>query len=383
MHTLQRLSFALAPALAGIGTVAVIGLNASRWRHDRAVAARRRLAHLAPPPPLEATPRVSVLVAAWNEREVIEAHLESVLRLRYPDLEYVLCAGGPDGTYAVAKRFERPGLTVLEQRPGEGKQGALRRCLAASSGEVIFLTDADCNLDDANLHRTLAPVINGEADASSGRVRPRDCDLRASPLCAYRWAVDRYTAAHAPDELTGLMGANAAVRRSALLAAGGMQESVSSGTDYHLAKALLREGYRIRHVPDSEITTRYPTRIDDYARRQRRWLRNVVLHGLRFGALDEATGVLKTSLLGLSMLLLPAAALLLGPTCLALWIVALLYSVSNKLRYIAFAAVLNRMVSARGLLRGALWTVPLTFVEFAIWSAPLLDYVDAQRRHTW
>src|SRR4051812_9393475 len=69
-------------------------------------------------------PSVSILVAAWNEAPLIERHLASFWGLTYSDLQLVICAGGTDGTYAIASRFAGDRLIVLEQRSGEGKQRA-------------------------------------------------------------------------------------------------------------------------------------------------------------------------------------------------------------------------------------------------------------------
>src|SRR5687768_5466499 len=87
---------------------------------------------------------VSILVAAWNEAEHIDDLIASCLRWAYPRKELVLCAGGADDTLRRARRWEGAGVRVLEQLPGEGKQGALERCLREATGEIIVLTDADC-----------------------------------------------------------------------------------------------------------------------------------------------------------------------------------------------------------------------------------------------
>ena len=106
-------------------------------------------------------PSVSILVAAWNEAPLIERHLASFARLTYSDLQMVICAGGTDGTYAIASRFGGDRLIVLEQRSGEGKQSALRRCLAAATGQVIVLTDADCLITEDQLERLIEPILVG------------------------------------------------------------------------------------------------------------------------------------------------------------------------------------------------------------------------------
>src|SRR5207247_1198210 len=111
------------------------------------------------------------LVAAWNEAAGIARHVQSVLALRYPDLDFVLCAGGPDGTCEQARLAMSGRGTLLEQAPGEGKQRALRRCLAASTGDIVYLTDADCVLDDQSFERVIARIVDGDP-AATGRCCP-------------------------------------------------------------------------------------------------------------------------------------------------------------------------------------------------------------------
>jgi hypothetical protein len=71
----------------------VAAWNWWKWRQDRVLALRLR-AQEAEPVQLKSTPKVSVLVAAWNEADMIREHIESFLRLRYPNKELILCAGG-------------------------------------------------------------------------------------------------------------------------------------------------------------------------------------------------------------------------------------------------------------------------------------------------
>ncbi|MBV9120748.1 MAG: glycosyltransferase family 2 protein [Chloroflexi bacterium] len=375
-NTLRKTSWLL--LLAGIGVSGLV--NMRRWRSDGRLAEKLRGA--APPrQPLKETSRVSILVAAWNEGARLRPHIESVLRLRYPNREYILAAGGNDGTYELARTYAGR-CTVLEQLPGEGKQRALRRCLAAATGDVIFLTDADCVLDDDSFEAVIAPILDKEVQATSGGSRARR-GASLGLLASYRWAADAYAEAHMPDEIAGLLGRNCALSRQALRAAGDFQEDVASGTDYHLAQSLVSAGFGIRHVAGSMVETDYPDRYRAYARQQRRWLRNLVLHGWRFGARRDAMVSLVTSLVGLGMCLAPIAAVVLGPVIWAAWIVAVIHSSLSKLRYLAFTARRFHPEGPRLSPTLVAGLVPLTMFEFGVWALPLLDYVIPKRRTQW
>ena len=375
-HALDPLALPL--GLLGLG--AAVACNWRRWQQDREL-----LAYIQEPPPRlplwrwPALPRVSVLVAAWNEADFIERHIESFLALRYPHKELVLCAGGRDGTLALARRYEGPQVKVLPQRPGEGKQRALARSFPYTQGEIIFLSDADCLLDDDAFERTLYPVATGREQVCTGGSRPLRTQL-ANPFVLSQAATQLYSSAHAPSCAAGLLGCNCAVARSLLARSGALAAEVATGTDYVTAKMLAAAGARIRHVPHSRVPTNYPATIACYLRQQRRWLRNVALHGRRFGANAELLASLHTSAVGLAMLVGPLAALFLGPAVVAAWFGLLAFAFLSRLRYLRFAQELLGVTPARRQALAQLW---LLFLDFVAWVQPLPDYLVRAGREEW
>jgi cellulose synthase/poly-beta-1,6-N-acetylglucosamine synthase-like glycosyltransferase len=356
------------------------------WRADHAAAIRFRSVLSSPAPVLPDDLTVSVLVAAWNEAATVEEHMSSVLSCDYPRLEYILCAGGPDGTYERARRHHRPGALVIEQTLGEGKQRALHRAYAHATGDVIYLCDADCLIDSRAMRHLLAPLLlEGEA-AATGASMPFRAQLESSAYVRLQHAVQLFGDAHTPKYASALLGRNAAVRREALDRCGAFSADVKTGTDYHLGKSLLREGHRIRYVHPSRVTTRYAEEWRSFTRQQRRWLRNVVLHGARKAAWDEVASSLLTSAVGASMLTAPPGAAMLAGTrhprlaglVAATWSFAYGASVAAKLRYLDFARLADGVppVSVAAVARYCL-------LDFAAWASPLMDYPSAAGRSRW
>ncbi len=339
-------------------------------------------------------PKVSVLVAAWNEAAIIQEHIASFLRLRYAPKELVLCAGGDDGTFGLAYQYIGKQVTVIKQHLGEGKQRALRRTLALADGEVILLTDADCLFADESFEKVLAPVINEDEVVATGTIQPLP-QQRSSPFILHRWFNEVWTAFHTCHKrryVTGLMGANTAIHRDVLGSVGGFEMDVPSGTDYHLAKVLLEHGYRIRYVPESAVYTLYADSFVSYCRQQSRWLRNVVTHGLRFGAYDEVARGLLPSFLGVFMLIGTSLALGTGtsrwvehrfPWIRALrvmWGFVWVHVLLRRLWYIRFA---ERVTRERFPKFGYI-ALPFYILEdFVVWSWALLQYPFKSRRLQW
>jgi cellulose synthase/poly-beta-1,6-N-acetylglucosamine synthase-like glycosyltransferase len=295
------------------------------------------------------------LVAAWDEAEHIAQHIQSFLELRYPNKQLILCAGGGDGTYEAAAAWARESIIVLQQQPGEGKQRALRRCLQHAGGEVIFLTDADCLLDDTAFEQTLFPVVTGQERVSTGSVRPFPNQTNNAFIVAQA-AAQLYSDMCGSPYSTGLSGRNASIERK-----------------------LLQAGGRIRWVPESQLCTEYPVTIGGYIRQQRRWLRNVVVHGWRFGATQEVQASLRTSATGLGMLTLPFGALLWGPL-FTVWLLLLAHAFFSRIRYLYFAHIALRTPFGP---KQIACQIPLLLLDFIAWSRPLVDYLFTRGRSVW
>jgi cellulose synthase/poly-beta-1,6-N-acetylglucosamine synthase-like glycosyltransferase len=362
-----------------LGLAGVAAWNGRQWQKDKALLAAR--GEPEPLPPLEAwpaLPRVSVLVAAWNEAAHIERHIESVLGLRYPQVEVVLCAGGADDTYELARRYAGDGVTVLEQRPGEGKQGALRRCLARASGEVVFLTDADCVLDDEAFERTLAPVVQEGLPASTGTLRPLDCQVSNS-FVTYQWAADRYGSLRAPDDSPGLQGGNCAIQTRVLEKVAAFGGTAATGTDYVLARQLLQHGYSIRTVRSSAVQTEYPTTARAYLSQRSRWLRNLITIGLQSGDAAQTRRGLQSAAIAVSFLLMPLFGLMLGRATFAVWLTMLAHAVSSRIRYVGLLDTPTDLNRLKAVLTGLL----CLGLDLVAWSGALVQSMVPAWRSRW
>jgi cellulose synthase/poly-beta-1,6-N-acetylglucosamine synthase-like glycosyltransferase len=361
-----------------VGLVTDVFVTFTGARRDRRFLNRRRKG-LTSLQPRSAAPKVSILVAAWQEKSNLSRFIESFEALSYPAKELVICAGGNDGTLEEARRYAGSNIIVLEQQLGEGKQRALWRALEHASGEVIFLTDADCELDDGSFYRILAPLVEDGEEVVTGGFRPLRSQFN-NPFVLYQWAIDCFVAARSPSYVTGLQGRNCAVTRGALERVGGFNEDVFTGTDYFLAKKLLRASYRIRYVAGSVVETRYPEDFRTYIHKQSRWVRNLLIHGPQFGAWGDVWAALRTTFLGLGMLAWPLTFPWTGRWGVYLWLVAVAYALLARVRYISFAERMNgRRFGFQVYLRLPLYML----VDFIAWTLPLVDYLLPGQRNRW
>jgi cellulose synthase/poly-beta-1,6-N-acetylglucosamine synthase-like glycosyltransferase len=351
-----------------LGLSGLVVYNIRLWNDSRTVAQRLRVTPTSEGA-LSRFPKLSFLVPAWNAEEYVEKHIETFQGLSYPNLELIICAGGRDKTFEVARQYESQKIRVIEQLPGEGKQKALCKSLRLATGELIFLTDIDCQPTDKLITALLQPLIEGTMPAATGSLRPLT-DQEDNAFVMAQWGIVRFTARTAGTISDGMHGANSVLHRNVLEASGGFSQPAPSGTDYTLSHELTQRGYSIAYLGWSEMPASFPPTLGIYIHKQARWLRNVAVLGVRYRAWQEVKSVGMTLALpfGLSGLLL----LGLKYPLLFWWpFLLILQAVLNRLRF-AYMSGIKVKVS------GVLATI---FGDLG--AAVLATYQIIRRQHKW
>ena len=305
-----------------------------------------------PRPQLPAhVPLVSFLVPAWNDGKHIPEFVAHYHQLTYPHKELILCVGGQDGSWEIAKCLEAADIQVIEQGPGEGKQVALRHGYPLTSGDIIYLTDIDCRLNDDAVNNLLSAMVLKGYSAVTGSSRPLDSQ-KDIPFVQMQWAIDQQVAPKTVSLTTGILGRNAAVSRVALDAIGAFKEDVPAGTDYFLAKKLIRGGIDIRYIPGYPMPSEYPDIVPIYIHKQARWIRNVFVLGRQFHNKQELQSAFKTLVLPVITGMLILESLVLGlMSATIFWPIAtltllvILHSYLNRELYLKHAGIHNSTYS--------------------------------------
>lgn len=102
------------------------------------------------------SPRVTLIISAYNEEDVIEQKILNALALDYPRdlLEIaVISDGSTDGTNRIVERYDTQGV-ILKYYPGRlGKTECLNRTVPQVSGEILIFTDANALFDASAVRR--------------------------------------------------------------------------------------------------------------------------------------------------------------------------------------------------------------------------------------
>jgi glycosyltransferase involved in cell wall biosynthesis len=113
---------------------------------------------------------LSVLIPVYNERNTIHTILDAVHAV--PVRKQVICVDdfSTDGTREELQRLHAAGrIDVLKlHEHNKGKGAAIRTALAASTGNVVIVQDADLEYDPADWPGMLEPIMDGRADAVFG-----------------------------------------------------------------------------------------------------------------------------------------------------------------------------------------------------------------------
>jgi glycosyltransferase involved in cell wall biosynthesis len=113
---------------------------------------------------------LSVLIPVYNERATIHRILDEVHSV--PVRKQVICVDdwSTDGTRDVLQDLHKAGRidVLLMHDMNRGKGAAIRTALAASTGNVVIVQDADLEYDPADWPVLLQPIIDGRADAVFG-----------------------------------------------------------------------------------------------------------------------------------------------------------------------------------------------------------------------
>ncbi len=213
-------------------------------------------------------PKVTVIIAARNEEQYIEACVRSVIENDYPANELdVICIddGSTDGTRAILETIRSmfaDRVTVADS-PSEPaswapKKRAILHALKLTDSEIVMLTDADTEVS-RDWVRSMVREFHHDTGSVIGASMPRQPRNLMEAFYRFERLFVNFTMVSAVGWGTpaSASGQNIAYRRTALSALRGLPHpTLPSGDDDLAVQAIAREGWKIRFAssPQSVVT---------------------------------------------------------------------------------------------------------------------------------
>lgn len=122
------------------------------------------------------TPRVDLVICAYNEADVIEAKVRNAMALDYPEGHltiWVASDGSTDSTVARARAIGGSRVRVLDL-PRAGKAAALTAAVRAGNAPVIAFSDANSSWASYALRALVAPLHDPAVGGVAGDQRYAD-----------------------------------------------------------------------------------------------------------------------------------------------------------------------------------------------------------------
>jgi glycosyltransferase involved in cell wall biosynthesis len=116
--------------------------------------------------------KLSIIVPVYNEKLTINQVLERIQNTPYEKEIIVVDDYSTDGTREILRSFDSseriPSVRFLYHPVNQGKGAALRTGIAAATGDVVIVQDADLEYDPTDYATLIQPITAGLADVVYG-----------------------------------------------------------------------------------------------------------------------------------------------------------------------------------------------------------------------
>ena len=219
--------------------------------------------------PAGVLPPLTLIVAAHDEQQVIEAKVENALALDYPrELLQVIvaCDGCSDGTAAQARVA---GADLVLELPRDGKIRAQDAAVERATGELVAFSDANALWEPSAARALAAAFVDERVGYACGQVRFVQAAAGASAdnQEGFYW---RYEMAvrSLESELSSITAGNGAIyatRRDSYIVVDPVM-----GHDLSLPFNVVKRGRRAVYVPEARASEKMvPTIGGEFSRKRR------------------------------------------------------------------------------------------------------------------
>ena len=192
-------------------------------------------------------PRVSIVVAAYNEEAVIGAKIKGALELEYPPDRldvWIASDGSTDRTEEIVRALESESERVhLLAYPRMGKSGVLNKAVEKAGGDIIVFSDANTEFTPGAVARLVERFDDERVGCVSGRLvyrNPGEVTSGRAESLYWRYETALKKMENGLGYVAGANGAIYAIRRE--LFAPLRQGTIND--DFVISMRIVEKGFR-------------------------------------------------------------------------------------------------------------------------------------------
>jgi cellulose synthase/poly-beta-1,6-N-acetylglucosamine synthase-like glycosyltransferase len=193
------------------------------------------------------SPTVTIIIAAYNELNYLEAKIKNTLSLEYPNerkLIWVVTDGSTDGSEKLVADY--PQVQLLHQPDRHGKAAAINRALPAVLPGIVIFTDANILLNRDGLHHLVNHFKDPWVGAVAGEKKVSDGNEKGAVAVeglywSYESIIRKSDAS--VHSVTGAVGELFALRTELVKP---MPEEIICD-DLYMSLQVIEQGYRIAY----------------------------------------------------------------------------------------------------------------------------------------
>jgi cellulose synthase/poly-beta-1,6-N-acetylglucosamine synthase-like glycosyltransferase len=226
-------------------------------------------------------PRVTLVIPAYDEEEVIERKLANARALDYPAelLEIVVASDGSSDRTAELARSA--GADRVLELPRGGKVAALNAAVEEATGAILAFSDANSYWQPEALRRLIARFADERVGYACGQVRFEGGEGGNQEGVYWRYEMAVRSMETRLAGITAGNGAIYAVRREAYI-----ELDPSRGQDIGFPFELTKRGWRAVYEPAAIAEEKMAPTVEGEFRRKRRMMWGLWDVMLRWGMLD-------------------------------------------------------------------------------------------------
>lgn len=277
------------------------------------------------------TPKVSIIVPAYNEEVNCVATVKSLLQQDYPHYEIIFVDdGSKDKTFErITEAFGNNEKVKAYRKENGGKASALNYGIERAESDFLLCIDADTQLKKDAISQMM-PYFKDEATgAVAGNVKVGNTQKILTQWQSIEYITAQNFDRRAFDYINGITvvpGAIGAFRKKAMQEAGGFTTD-SLAEDCDLTIRILRQGYIIRNCTEAIAITEAPESVNQFLKQRFRWC-----YGIMQSFWKNRDACFNPKYKGLGMIALPNVLLfqivmpLIAPLADLLFFIGLIYN---------------------------------------------------------